>query len=146
VKAELKSGLLLLVVMIATCCLTYSNSSPSISPYSPQYEDELQALNEFLKDFDDGFYGYFEVKDGFIYLQFKEGKFSKFKLKDMAEPEVDRTYGQLNWDCKNDAYCVTTDWNEEGKETGILFSDPGSVSLDYLLELLTNFINAYSGK
>lgn len=142
-----KSFVLLFAIVIAESTLAVNKSTTvTANQNTSGYEKELAALNEFLKDFDDGFYGYFEVKDDFITLHFQEGKYSKFKLQDMAAPVVDRKYGQLTWDCKNENYCVTTDWNENGKETGILFSDPGSGSLDDLSELLTNFISAYCQK
>ena len=113
------------------------------SAKSQDYQDELNDLNEYLKDISDGFYGQFEVKDNYVILNFKEGKYSKFKMQDMADPVIDNKYGQLHFDCKGDKYCVTTDWNEEGKETGLLFSDDGSFNLEDLYELLLNFKKTY---
>lgn len=109
-----------------------------------RYEAALNELNEFLKDFDDGYYGYIEVVDDFIVIRFQEGKYSKFKIKDMAMPEWNDTYGQVTWDCKNSSNCVLTDWNDEGVESGILFQSFSD--LDYLMELLSNFISAYQSK
>ena len=113
------------------------------SAKSQDYQDELNDLNEYIKDISDGFYGQFEVKDNYVILNFKEGKYSKFRMQDMADPVIDNKYGQLHFDCKGDKYCVTTDWNEEGKETGLLFSDDGSFNLEDLYELLLNFKKTY---
>ena len=122
-----------------------SGDAPKQNPKTP-YQNELKALNAFLVDFEDGFFGYIEVVDGQIQIQFKEGKFSKFDLENMTEPELNETYGQVTWNCKDDDACVTTDWSEEGKETGILFSGSGSAELEYLMELLNGFIKAYRAK
>jgi len=62
---------------------------------SQDYQDELNDLNEYIKDISDGFYGQFEVKDNYVILNFKEGKYSKFKMQDMADPVIDNKYGQL---------------------------------------------------
>ncbi|MBK9794160.1 MAG: hypothetical protein IPP60_13950 [Sphingobacteriales bacterium] len=47
-----------------------ANSKNSTSGYSAStgnYEPALKKLNDYLKTFDNGYYGYFEVKDGYIY-------------------------------------------------------------------------------
>lgn len=111
-----------------------------------RYEAELNALNVFLEDFSDGYYGYIEVVDDFVVIRFQEGKYSKFKLADMADPVLDTKYDQISWDCKNSANCVLTDWNDEGVETGILFQEMGSINMDYLMDLLSNFISAYKAQ
>ena len=110
---------------------------------SQDYWQDLNKLNIYLKDISDGFYGQFEVKDHFIILNFKEGKYSKFKMQDMADPLIDSKYGQLHFDCKGEKYCILTDWNDEGKETGLLFTEDGSYNLEDLYELLLNFKKSY---
>lgn len=136
----------LLFFALGTVSIAYANVSNATASNSLQYKDELKALNGFLEDFDDGFYGYIEVADNYIIIRFKEGNYSKFRLEDMAAPVVYEKWGQLNWDCKDENHCVETDWNENGKETGILFSQLGFDDWDYFLELLHKFIDAYRGK
>lgn len=111
-----------------------------------RYTYELNKLNAFLEDFEDGYFGYMEVIDEYVYIRFQEGNFSKFRIEDMANPVLDTKWGQVNWDCKNESLCVETDWNEDGKESGILFQEMGGSSLDYLMDLLNNFISAYNNK
>lgn len=110
---------------------------------SQNYLDDLQKLNTYLKDISDGFYGQFEVKDNFIILNFKKGKYCKFKIQDMADPVIDKKYGQLNFDCIGNKYCVITDWNYEGEEIGLLFKNDGTYNLKDLYELLLNFKKSY---
>lgn len=120
-------------------------SSFSTKKNPARFERQLGQLNALLEDFDDGFFGKMEVVDGYVIIRFQEGKYSKFRIEDMADPVLDERWGQVNWDCKNESLCVETDWNDEGKESGILFSDLGSDNLSYLTELLNDFIRAYKG-
>lgn len=140
------SILLFLLFALGTVHTAFAYTSKTAEDNGLRYENELKSLNAFLEDFDDGFYGYMEVVDDFVIIRFREGYYSKFRMQDMAAPVLYENWGQVNWDCKNESYCVETDWNDEGKETGILFSESGSIHLGYLVELLNNFIRAYNGK
>jgi hypothetical protein len=126
--------------------IVQANISTTNISNSILYEIELEKLNAFLEDFEDGFFGHMEVVDGFVIIHFKEGNYSKFKVEDMTAPVLDTKWGQINWDCKNGSLCVETDWNDEGKESGILFQEMGGSNLDYLMDLLNYFISAYNNK
>jgi hypothetical protein len=125
-------------------CFTMVNANIFSTNTDSRYQYELNQLNVFLEDFDDGYFSKIEVIDDYINISFKKGNYSKFRLEDMASPILDSRWGYIYWDCKNESLCVETDWNENGKESGILFVDSGSSNLDYLIELLNNFINAYN--
>lgn len=133
-----------LTLGLILACFLVLNAENSSTKAGSDYSYELNKLNSFLENFEDGYFGYFEVKDGFVIIRFKEGNYSKFKMEDMAAPILDTKWGQVNWDCKNEVLCVETDWNEDGKESGILFTETGSSNLDYLMELLNSFISAYN--
>lgn len=135
-----------LILGLMFACFSVLNAESFSTKAVSDYSYELNKLNSFLENFEEGYYGYFEVKDGFVIIRFKEGNYSKFKMEDMAAPILDTKWGQVNWDCKNEVLCVETDWNEDGKESGILFTELGSSSLDYLMEILNDFIDAYSKK
>jgi hypothetical protein len=141
----------LTIVLICLFSLGILKSQAQTSSFATnknpaRFEYQLSELNALLEDFADGYFGKMEVVDGYVVIRFQEGKYSMFKVEDMAMPVLDERWGQVNWDCKNESLCVETDWNDEGKESGILFSELGSDSLDYLMELLNNFIAAYKGK
>lgn len=143
-NAFFKFIMLVIIGMNVMSVSAQTGDPPKVNP--KHHENELNALNAFLADFDDGFFGYIEIVDGQIQIRFRDGKFSKFHLENMMEPELNETYGQVSWNCKDDGPCVTTDWSEDGKETGILFSGSGPADLEYLMELLNGFIKAYGNK
>ena len=49
--------------------------------FSQSYKEELKKVNDFLKTFDNGYYGYLEIKDGYLYDRFPSGKYSKSEIK-----------------------------------------------------------------
>lgn len=146
-NGNIKSWILTMSLLCTCFSMGFAGSLTAHSDKNPErYENELKALNEFLEYFDDGSYGYMEVVDGFIVIRFKEGKYSKFRMEDMQEPVLYERWSQINWDCKNESDCVETDWNDSGKESGVLFSEFGSTEMGSLLELLNNFIKAFNKK
>lgn len=113
---------------------------------SSGYQSELKKLNDYLKTFDNGYYGYFEVKDGYIYDRFKAGKYNKFKMEDMEGAEIQTQYSRVIFKCKGDNKCISTDWKENGKEDYTQFVTSGSYNYQELATLLDNFRDAYLGK
>lgn len=143
-NTTIKSHILSLVLFLAS----FSTVQSGVFYYNSdsRYAIELSKLNVFLEDFDDGYFSKIEVMDDYINISFREGNYSKFRVEDMASPVLDTRWDAVYWDCKNESLCVETDWNEDGKESGILFTETGSSNLEYLMELLNNFINAYNNK
>lgn len=84
-KAFFKFMLLVIIWMNFISVSAQSGDAPKQNPKTP-YQNKLKALNAFLVDFETEFFGYIEVVDGQIQIQFKEGKFSKFDLENMTEP------------------------------------------------------------
>jgi hypothetical protein len=147
----MKSNLNLLLT--ATCLLLIGlfesqaqTSSFSTKKNPSRYQNQLEELNSFLEGFDQGNSGQISVENDFIIIKYPEGQYCKFKMEDMAAPVMEERWGQINWDCKNESLCVETDWNDDGKDSGVLFSELGSIVLGDLLGLLNSFIAAYNGK
>jgi hypothetical protein len=140
-------------VVAAIICILFFSISQSQAQTSSfatkknpaRFEAQLGQLNTFLEGFSDGYYGTMEVEGDFVIIRFPEGKYSKFKVEDLYDPVLEARFGQIYWDCIDGSLCVETDWNDEGSETGILFSDYGSDGLEELLSLLNDFIRAYRG-
>lgn len=109
------------------------------------YQTELKKLNDYLKTFDNGYYGYFEVKDGYIYDRFKAGKYNKFKMEDMEGAVIQEQYSRVIFKCKYDDKCISTDWKENGREEYTQFTKSGSYNYQELADLLNNFRDAYLG-
>lgn len=123
-----------------------SSSSSTESSSAGGYQTALKKLNDYLKTFDNGYYGYFEVKDGYIYDRFKAGKYNKFKMEDMEGAVIQEQYSRVIFKCKGDNKCISTDWKENGKEEYSQFLSNGSYNYQELAALLNNFRDAYLGK
>ena len=108
------------------------------------YQSELKKLNDYLKSFDNGYYGYFEVKDGYIYDRFKAGKYNKFKMEDIQGAEIQEQYSRVIFKCKTGT-CISTDWKENGKEEYTQFVTNGAYNYQELADLLNDFRAAYLG-
>ncbi|MCC6515267.1 MAG: hypothetical protein IT275_02830 [Chitinophagales bacterium] len=112
---------------------------------SKDYKKQLDKLNEYLKTFDNGYYGYFEVKDGYIYDRFKAGKYNKFKMEDMEGAVIQEEYKRVILKCKGTNKCIETDWKPNGKEEYSQFLTNGSFNYKELAGLLNDFKAAYLG-
>jgi hypothetical protein len=122
-----------------------SNSSVNKSNTSGNYQSALKKLNDYLKTFDNGYYGYYEVKDGYIYERFKAGKYNKFKMEDMEGAVIQQQYSRVIFKCKGTNKCISTDWKENGKEDYTQFTSSSSYNYQELAGLLNDFKDAYLG-
>ena len=57
------------------------NSTKTATTSNSNYQSSLKKINEYLKTFDNGYYGYLEIKDGYLYDRFPSGKYSKSEIK-----------------------------------------------------------------
>ncbi|HMW13098.1 MAG TPA: hypothetical protein PKK18_11655 [Chitinophagales bacterium] len=127
--------------------LTNNNTASSTNTNSTtDYQTALKKLNDYLKTFDNGYYGYWEVKDGYIYDRFKAGKYNKFKMEDMEGAVIQPEYSRVIFKCKGDNKCIETDWKPNGREDYTQFTTNGSYNYKELADLLNNFRDAYLGK
>lgn len=127
--------------------LTNNNSASSTNTNSTtNYQVALKKLNDYLKTFDNGYYGYWEVKDGYIYDRFKAGKYNKFRMEDMEGAVIQSEYSRVIFKCKGDNKCIETDWKPNGREDYTQFTTSGSYNYKELADLLNNFRDAYLGK
>ena len=110
------------------------------------YQTALKKLNDYLATFDNGYYGYFEVKDGYIYDRFKAGKYNKFKMEDIEGAVIQEQYSRVIFKCKGENKCISTDWKVNGTEDYTQFTQSGSYNYQELADLLNNFRDAYLGK
>jgi hypothetical protein len=118
---------------------TTNNSSVSAG----DYQSALKKLNDYLKTFDNGYYGYFEVKDGYIYDRFKAGKYNKFKMEDIEGAEIQEQYSRVIFKCKGNNKCISTDWKVNGTEDYTQFTTGSSYNYQELADLLNDFKDSY---
>ncbi len=120
---------------------------PVITPTTQtgNYTDALKKLNTYLKTFDNGYYGYFEIIGNDIYMRFKAGKYNKFKAADMQGAVIQEEYKRVIFKCKGDNKCISTDWNENGKEEYSQFTTGNAYNYQELKNLLDNFLASVKG-
>ncbi len=123
---------------IATNTTPKKTSNNSIS-----LKDALKQLNDYLKTFDDGYYGYFEIKDEDIYLRFKAGKYDKFEMEEMEGAIIQEEYKRVIFKCKGSNKCITTDWKINGQEDYVQFTNSSVFNYQELVDLLNNFRDVY---
>lgn len=124
---------------------SYTSNSSNTSKVNNN-KTALQKLNEYLKTFDNGYYGYFEVKDGYIYDRFKAGKYNKFKMEDIEGAVIQEEYKRVIYKCKGSAKCISTDWKVNGTEDYTQFTTGSPYNYQELADLLNNFRDEYLGK
>lgn len=64
--------------------IVFSLAANSI--FAQSYKEQLQKVNNYLKTFDNGYYGYLEIKDGYLYDRFSSGKYSKSEINTLVRP------------------------------------------------------------
>lgn len=74
--------------------------------FGQSYKNQLDSLNQFLKTFNEGVYGYFEVIDKDIYIRFKSGTFSMASINHIDKAYVDPDNKTVYLKCKNDSNCM----------------------------------------
>ena len=78
--------------------------------FGQSYKKQLDSLNQFLKTFNEGVYGYFEVKGNDIYGRFKSGTYCMASINDIDKAYVDADNKTVYLKCKKDTNCMTASW------------------------------------
>ena len=82
------------------------------SGFSQTYKEQLKAVNDYLKTFDNGYYGYLEIKDGFLYDRFPSGKYSKSEIKYLGNAvALDNEY-KISIECTDSKDCVFSTYTD----------------------------------
>ncbi|MBK8671875.1 MAG: hypothetical protein IPN93_02495 [Bacteroidetes bacterium] len=67
--------------------------------FGQNYITQLNKINQFLKTFDNGYYGYLEIKDGYLYDRFPSGKYSKSEIKYLGKAREEELKRKVVVDC-----------------------------------------------
>ncbi len=115
--------------------------------YGQSYQPSLKKLNDYLKTFDNGYYGYMEVKDGYLIEHFKSGNYCKASMKDLEGGIDQPQYNRVILGCKDNKKCIYSTWNTTSPyDEYIQFTTSGTFNRQELVDLLNNFIGAYNNK
>lgn len=106
------------------------------------YLSELKKLNDYLQTFDNGYYGFIEIKDGYFYDRFKSGEYSKTLIADLSKAEVETANQKVRIMCKSNSSCVYSTYTNS-YHTQISFSQSTNFNTTILIDLLNNLLTAY---
>lgn len=115
----------------------------SISGFSQSYQSALKKLNDYLKTFDNGYYGYLEIKDGYLYDRFKNGNdYCRGKMAEMDYAFEKEKNRKVDLVCKGTNLCVYSTFTN-GNYNSFTFSQSTDFNTSELITLLNNFVKAY---
>ena len=106
------------------------------------YSKELKAVNEYLKTFDNGYYGYLEIIDGYLYDRFKSGKYSKSEIKYLGKALESTSEYKVIIECLDAGSCVYSTYTDS-YHSSISFSQSTYFNKSELVGLLNNLLTAY---
>ena len=106
------------------------------------YQSALNKINNYLKTFDAGYYGYLEVKDGYLYDRFKSGKYCKALMSDLDKAVENEPGKKVILKCGNDKECVFSTYSDAYHKQ-MSFSQTNSFNTGELITLLNNFLVTY---
>lgn len=108
------------------------------------YKAELEKINSYLRTFDNGYYGYLEIKDGYLYDRFKDGKnYASALIKDLDKAVEVEYKKKVVLKCKSDKSCVYSTYTYSNHTT-FSFSQSADFNTGELISLLNNLITAYN--
>ncbi len=122
------------------------SSSDTYSSTAPKYKKQLDKLNEYLKTFDNGYYGHFEVSDDYVREIFKSGKYIYFRMEDIEGAEIQEKNNRVILKCKGNNNCISSITSLSGPSEYTQFVTTGTYYFKELADLLNNFRDAYLGK
>ena len=123
-----------------------SSSSDTYSSTAPKYKKQLDKLNEYLKTFDNGYYGHFEVSDDYVREIFKSGKYIYFRMEDIEGAEIQEKNNRVILKCKGNNNCISSITSLSGPSEYTQFVTTGTYYFKELADLLNNFRDAFLGK
>lgn len=106
------------------------------------YKIYLDKINDYLKTFDNGYYGYLEIEDGFLYDRFKSGKYFKSEIKYLGTAIESEAKRKVIMNCLNNKECVYSTYTDS-YHNNFSFSQTKDFNTSELITLLNNLILAY---
>jgi hypothetical protein len=109
------------------------------------YQKKLDKLNAYLKTFDDGYYGYFEVSDGKLIIHLKSGMSYTAEIKNLDKAYVLDENKKIEIRCLEGKGCMAVAPNPLFVN-GIIIYQSASFSSAEFIQLINNFLDACKGK
>jgi hypothetical protein len=123
------------ILIILSCKITFGQN----------YATQLQKVNQYLKTFDNGYYGYMEIKDGYLYDRFPSGKYTKTLISDLANAEEEIYNRKVRIPCKSNNECAYSTYTDS-YHNQLSFSQTSDFNTSELITLFNNLLAAYNNK
>ncbi len=118
-------------------------STTTTSTKTNDYNSVLKKINDYLKTFDNGYYGYLEIKDGYLFDRYKSGKYSKISMSDMSTI-TEESSKKIVINCKNEKECVYSTYTNS-YHTTLSFSQSEDFNTTKLIGYFYELKDAYNG-
>lgn len=112
---------------------------------SKVYTDELNQLNQYMKTFDNGYYGSFKLEDGYLIETFKSGDYCKAKMTSIEKAVEETPKTKVIIKCKKGETCVYSTFTNS-QHSQMSLSQSNDFKTSELINLINNFIAAYNSK
>lgn len=113
---------------------------------NPNFTNQLQKLNQYLKTFDNGFYGFVEIVNDTLYVRYKSGKSAYFKMSDISEVSILDDYSnspKVAFMCKDNKKCIGSDFVRPNDNPYLTFQRSGEFDPNELFSLLSSLVKTY---
>lgn len=115
------------------------------SGHSNGYTEPLNKLNDYLKTFDNGYYGTFKVEGEYLIETFKSGDYSKAKMS-LIDKAIEITpNNKVIIQCKKEEACVFSTFTNS-THAQMSLSQSSGFKTSELIDLINNFLATYNGK
>jgi len=113
------------------------------TPAAKNLGNTLQALNQYLVTFDQGYINRIEVQNGEFLLYYRNGQHNKANMNDLAQAVVEAKYSRVILTCQGDKKCIYSSWYGGGYYPYLQFTSNSPFNQERLAELLNNVLAAY---
>lgn len=103
----------------------------------------LNKVNNYLATFDNGYYGYLEIKDGYLIDHFKSNDYTKTKIDEFSGANLIDDDKIVALMCRNNKECVFSTYNNSYNKYA-QFRTPGEWDRKELQMLLNNLLKIYN--
>ncbi len=113
--------------------------------YSQTYTEALNKVNDYLKTFDNGYYGYLEISGDYLYDYYQSGKYCKANIYDLSEASVAEASRKVVINCKLASDCIYSTYTNT-YHGELPFSATTDFNTSKLVNLLDDVLQAFKTK
>lgn len=109
------------------------------------FQKKIDKLNAYLKTFDDGYYGYFEVSDSRLFIRLRSGNSYSAEINNLDNAYVVEENKKIEIKCLEGKNCMTIAQNSSLTDRMVLYQSAAFNTAEFC-QLINDFIYAYKHK